>query len=86
MCYWKPEFGKGSGSQAAGVPEVPVLKLLPEFLGCNGTFPCHDPFFPWAPRVLSHARYVKCSQICALKFLRDELPHVIAVMDNTAMY
>lgn len=88
LCYGKAEFEEGSGSQAAGCwcPEVPVLKLLPEFLGHNGTFPSHDPFFSWAPRVLSHARYVKCSQICALKFPRDELPRVIAVMDNTAMY
>lgn len=81
-------LGKVLEARAAGVGvlRVPVLKLGPEFLGHNGTFPIHDPFFPWVARLLSHARYVKCSQICALKFLRDELPCVIAVMDNTAMY
>lgn len=78
--YWKARL------QVVGMLKVPLPKLLPEFLGHNGTFPSHDPFFPWAPRVWSHARYIKCSQICALKFLRDELPRVIAVMDNTARY
>lgn len=37
--YWKP------GLQVVGVLKVPVLKLGPEFLGHNGTFPIHDPFF-----------------------------------------
>jgi len=48
--------------------------------------PSHDAFFPQVPKVVSHARYLRCSQICVSKFLRDELPCVIAVMDNVARY
>lgn len=66
--------------------KVLLLKTLPDFLGHNCMLPSRDVFFAWAPRVVSHARYLKCSQTCILKFLRDELPCVIAMMDNAVRY
>lgn len=78
--HWKARL------QVAGVLKVPLLKILPEFLGHNDMLPTHDAYFPWAPRAMSHARYLKCSQICVLKFLRVELLCVIAMMDNVARY
>lgn len=78
--HWKARL------QVAGMLKVPLLKTLPEFLEQKGMLPSHEAFFPWAPRAVSHARYLKFSQVRVLKFLGDELPCVIAMMDNAARY
>lgn len=48
--------------------EVPVLKVLPEFFGHNGTFPSHGPFFS-----MGSQSFEPC-QICqTLSDLRTEV-------------